>query len=257
MSKSKSLCFLIMASVLSSSPARASMPTSTKMENGSEIAVPRALYQPFFKDEGETDRYIGPFKVDKDPVTNEEFRSFVRENPEWKRTKIKRLFASPDYLSHWADDDSFPAEISNRPVTHVSWFAARKYCAARGKRLLTVAEWEYSSDASDPANVQLVLDWYGKPNGGLTDVASAKTNSRGLRGMHGLIWEWVEDYGSVIVQGDSRNSNDAKGALFCGAGSLRAKDPTQYATFMRFAHRSSLKANYVGSSLGFRCARDF
>jgi hypothetical protein len=36
---------------------------------------------------------------------------------------------------------------------------------------------------------------------------------------------------------------------------MKAKDPSQYATFMRIAYRSSLQANSVGGMLGFRCAR--
>jgi formylglycine-generating enzyme required for sulfatase activity len=44
--------------------------------------------------------------------------------------------------------------------------------------------------------------------------------------------------------------------LFCGAGSVGAKDPGNFAAFMRFGFRSSLRAGYTVHNLGFRCAKD-
>ncbi|MEK6555753.1 MAG: SUMF1/EgtB/PvdO family nonheme iron enzyme, partial [Bdellovibrionota bacterium] len=142
------------------------------------------------------------------------------------------------------------------PVTNVSWFVARKFCESSNKRLLTTAEWEYVSNAQDSAVLGTVLEWYGKTNDTLKPVTQAKANAFGIVGMHGLIWEWVEDYSSAIMANDSRSSNEISSAMFCGSGSLKAKDPSQYATFMRFAHRSSLKADSTGRNLGFRCVRN-
>lgn len=217
------------------------------------VAVPAGVYAPFFRDEGEKDRKIPALWVDRYPVTNREFAAFVREHPEWKKSRVKPLFARPGYLEHWTEDDAFPVGQTDRPVTNVSWFAARKFCESREQRLLTIAEWEYVSDARDPRNLALILEWYGK-NDALTDVRSAAINVFGVAGIHGLIWEWVEDFSAAIIAGDSRNSGENSKSMFCGGGALKAKDPAQYATFMRFAHRSSLKANSVGRTLGFRCA---
>lgn len=220
-----------------------------------DVRVPKGVYVPFFRDLGEVETEVGPLLVDRYPVTNEEFYSFVKGNPKWSKTAIPKIFSSAQYLNHWKSEKNLDPAIAQLPVTNLSWYAARAYCASRGRRLMTVAEWEYASDAQNPANLQMILDWYAKPASSLENVAKAKANKYGVRGMHGFIWEWVEDYSSVIIAGDSRDSNDTSKSLFCGAGSLRAKDPAQYATFMRFAHRSSLKANYVGESLGFRCAK--
>lgn len=220
-----------------------------------EISIPHGIYKPFFREEGERDREVGPLLFDKDAVSNEDFLQFVRARPEWRKSKVKPIFASGSYLEHWTADEAYPVSAAHQPVTNVSWFAARKYCEWKGKRLPTVAEWEFAADGASKKNVELILSWYEHTGEPLTDVSKTAANTYGLRGMHGNVWEWVEDFSSVIVQGDSRNSNDAAGQLFCGSGSLRAKDPTQYATFMRFAHRSSLKANYVGGTLGFRCVK--
>ena len=42
--------------------------------------------------------------------------------------------------------------------------------------------------------------------------------------------------------------------LFCAGGSVGATDVSNYAAYMRYAFRASLKANYAVANLGFRCA---
>jgi formylglycine-generating enzyme required for sulfatase activity len=59
-----------------------------------------------------------------------------------------------------------------------------------------------------------------------------------------------------MVTGESRADAGLERDLFCGAGSVGAKDASDYAAFMRLALRSSLRANNTTTALGFRCARD-
>jgi formylglycine-generating enzyme required for sulfatase activity len=226
-----------------------------KAESALEIYIKGGTYTPFFQDKNETDQQIEALWVDKFPVTNRDFLAFVKVHPEWRKSSRKMIFAGAGYLEHWQTDLVFSKEQTLLPATNVSWFAARKYCESFGKRLMTIAEWEYVSKAQDPAVLGLVLDWYGKTDDKLKPVTKVPANSFGIVGMHGLIWEWVEDFSSAIVAGDSRSSNETGAAMFCGSGSLKAKDPSQYATFMRFAYRSSLKADSTGRNLGFRCAK--
>jgi formylglycine-generating enzyme len=219
-----------------------------------EVQVRSGKYVPFFRDEGEKDQQIESLSIDLYPVTNADYLEFVRKNPEWQKSKVKSIFAGRGYLEHWPSDLKIPQAMRRQPVTGVSWFAARRYCESRGMRLLSTAEWEYAADSQAPENLALILDWYSKP-GMLASVSQGKTNTFGIKGMHGLVWEWVDDFSSAIVAGDSRSTNEISKSMFCGSGSLKAKDPSQYATFMRFAFRSSLKANSTGRNLGFRCAR--
>lgn len=223
---------------------------------GQEIFIDRATYQPFFREKGETDKVVGPLFADKTSVTNIEFLDFLKKHPQWSKSKIQPIFTDAFYLAKWSGDFEFNKEITHHPVVRVSWFVARKYCASLGKRLPTVAEWEYLSDAQNPDHLQLILDWYAQSGSELRPVGKRKKNKFGLYDMHGLIWELVEDFSSVILRGDSRGTNENSAANFCGAGSLNAKDPTEYATFMRYAFRSSLKGAYTSDNLGFRCVRD-
>ena len=81
-------------------------------------------------------------------------------------------------------------------------------------------------------------------------------NVQGVYDMHGLIWEWVEDFNASIMTGESRADVALDRNLFCGGGSASAADPGDYAAFMRYAFRGSLQAKYTIRNLGFRCAKE-
>lgn len=219
-----------------------------------QVVVPQRTYQPKFKEPGEEASSVGPLKVDETPVTNREFLEFVRAHPKYKKTAIPSLFADQNYLSHWESDESYPKEQADFPVVYVSWFAARHYCRWKGQRLPTIAEWEVMSDADSEVQEKSILEWYSKPNSQLREVGQAKGNRYGLKDMHGMIWEWVDNFSETIMSGDSRGGSSTE-SLFCGGAALKAKDPTEYAAFIRFAFRSSLNAQYTSQNLGFRCVK--
>jgi sulfatase modifying factor 1 len=64
----------------------------------------------------------------------------------------------------------------------------------------------------------------------------------------------VADFNSIIMAGDSRSNSAINRDLFCASGALAAIDKENYAAYMRYAFRGSLKAKYTVSNLGFRCA---
>lgn len=222
------------------------------------IKLPAGSYPPLYR--GDEPRILVPgFLLDKTPVTLKEFAEFVRMNPAWARSKVKRLFADTTYLSNWKGDFQIPSDQDPySPVTYVSWFAARAYCEAYGKRLPTVDEWEYAASLF-PADVDYkrkILDWYAEPSSKkLPKVGKGLANSYGVYDLHGLIWEWVEDFNSNLVTGDSRADSDLEQSMFCGAAALGAGDFEEYAAFIRYAFRGSLRASFALRNLGFRCAK--
>jgi formylglycine-generating enzyme required for sulfatase activity len=207
---------------------------------------------------------VSAFWLDATPVTNAQFAQFVRTAPRWQRSQIKRVFAEQAYLSHWASDTApGSTEAPDAPVTRVSWFAAKAYCAAQGKVLPTTDQWEYAAAASatamdgstDPVFLQTILDWYGKPNPAhLPSVGQGFRNGWGVYDLHGLVWEWTVDFNTAMTTGDPRDDGDLDRKLFCGAGASGASNFRDYAAFLRYGFRSSLKADYALGNLGFRCA---
>ena len=149
-------------------------------------------------------------------------------------------------------------------MINVSWFAAQAYCEAQGARLPTWHEWEYAAAADetrrdardDPAWRERILAWYSRPSSGPLPRAGLQApNAYGVQDLHGLVWEWIDDFSSLLVSGDNRNQGDADNAKFCGAGALSMDDRENYAVLMRVAMLSSLEARDTTANLGFRCAR--
>ncbi len=235
---------------------------------GSElVTVPAGIYRPLFSGENDLKEIpVSRFLMTTAPVTNGEFLDFVKANPQWRRSRVKRLFADENYLKHWAADADLGLRCdAAQPVTWVSWFAAKSYATWKGGHLPTTAEWELAAGigftqedgAKEPEFKLAVARWYGTPSPSVLAAAgSGKANLHGLRDLHGLVWEWTSDFNSAIVTGDARGDTGLERQLFCGAGSLGAKDPSNYPAFMRFGFRSSLKAAYTVHNLGFRYAKD-
>ena len=229
--------------------------------------LPDGLYRPLFRSEKDAKELpVKSFVLDLHPVTNAEFLEFVRANPRWRRAEVKRLFADENYLKHWAGDLELAAAVTtNTPVTWVSWFAAKSFAQWAGKRLPTTAEWEYAAAASptrpdganDPEFRKQLAAWHSSPAPErLPPVGTGRANYFGVHDLHGLVWEWVADFNAAMVTGDARGDSGLERQLFCGSGSQGAKDVSDYAAFMRFGFRSSLKADYTVHNLGFRCAKD-
>lgn len=228
------------------------------------VKIPAGKYTSFFAEPGVQALSVKSFYLDKNAVTNAEYLAFVKANPKWTKSKASKLYVDAGYLKHWKGDFDLGAnadKIKNSPVTNVSWFAANAYSKWKGKRLPTLKEWEYVGNipaANDKRPIEkIILDWYSKPSPAhLPPVGSTFINKFNVGDMHGLVWEWVSDFNSVIMAGDSRSSSAINRDLFCASGALGAVDKENYAAFMRFAFRGSLKAKYTVNNLGFRCARD-
>ncbi|HEY8051044.1 MAG TPA: SUMF1/EgtB/PvdO family nonheme iron enzyme, partial [Ramlibacter sp.] len=77
----------------------------------------------------------------------------------------------------------------------------------------------------------------------------------GVSDMHGLVWEWVDDFNALFIAGDSRTQGDPDIAKFCGSGALSIVNRESYAVVMRIALLSSLNATDGTGTLGFRCAQ--
>ena len=205
---------------------------------------------------------IAPFAMRSTPVTNGEFRRFVRAHPQWRRDRVASTFADAGYLQAWRTADA-PGDAGTeaQPVTQVSWFAAQAYCEAEGGRLPTWSEWEYAAAADatrrdargDPAWRARILGWYARPATGPLPKVGGKPNVYGVRDLHGVVWEWVDDFNALLVNEDSRSADDPDRLRFCGAGAIDLQERDNYAVLMRIALLSSLKASDSTGSLGFRC----
>ena len=240
-------------------------PSSSEASSHSqEMAdIPAGSYVPLYTKD-KTPRKVAAFRLDILSVTKRQFLEFVKKHPRWQRSKVTKLFADSSYLKDWKSDTD-PGNDLDSPVTNISWFAARAYAKHLGKRLPTVDEWEFVARAdstkkdatADEAYTAVILNWYAARSASpLPSPQTFSPNLYGVKALHGLIWEWNQDFNNAMVTGESRGDSGIERNLFCAGGALSATDVRNYAAFMRYAFRSSLKGNYTTSNLGFRCAKD-
>ncbi|EQA43814.1 sulfatase-modifying factor enzyme 1 [Leptospira broomii serovar Hurstbridge str. 5399] len=222
------------------------------------VKISAGFFLPFLTSEKEKPILVKEFLMDSDSVTNAEFAEFLEKNPAWKKGSAKSSFVDDMYLN---DFEEKRIKYPGYSVVNISWFAARAYCNWKGKRLPTTSEWERiaQSELNDKSKQQIlkkILDWYAEP-AKTVDSKSFKsyTDRYGVRDLFGNVWEWVEDFNSFSSSIFSDREGAARGS-FCASGTATVKDKTDYASFMRYAYRNSLKAKYSASNLGFRCAKN-
>lgn len=149
------------------------------------------------------------------------------------------------------------------PINCVDWRQAKIYCAAKGKRLPTEAQWEltarglqgrtYPWGEDKPASQ---LCWNGEGNEGEkgkrrstceVGVYIKDTTKEGVADLAGNVWEWVEDY---YCPYDKSKECDKKARVIRG-GSWNNENPSGVRGVHRY--RDEPGRRYV--VLGFRCAR--
>lgn len=205
---------------------------------------------------------VAGFDLMERPVSNAQYAAFLAAHPAWQRGRVPAVFASPGYLGHWSTADA-PGDALDpqAPVVHVNWHAASAYCRAHGARLPTFLEWEYAAAAdatrrdarSDRAwRIRHIDD--GTPRA-LDARPGAPANAWGVHGLHGAVWEWSEDFASLMGEGDRRGQDDGQVLRYCGATALSFNDRGDYGVVKRFVLLSALQPVATLGNLGFRCAR--
>jgi len=226
------------------------------------VLVKEGSFVPLYGATSKNTAIVKPFFIDIYPVTNSDYLSFIKKKSDLSKSKIKGIFADKSYLQYWKSDFDFGNANPKSPVTNVSWFAAKKYCECLGKRLPTMDEWEYVAMADEKKTDartrsefnKYILSWYEKSKTYENSIGKTYKNYWGVYDMHGLVWEWTADFNSIFLSGESRKDKSEDKNLFCGSASVNATDLMDYAAFMRYAFRGSLKAQYSTRNLGFRCA---
>ncbi|MFO0587302.1 MAG: bifunctional serine/threonine-protein kinase/formylglycine-generating enzyme family protein [Polyangiaceae bacterium] len=236
---------------------------------------------------------LSPFHIDEHEVQNIEFATWLRNirqmlevHPDdeshedrWVRERDKGLLLMDLYPGECGvayRDKQFSARpgFEHRPVVQVTWDGARLYCAARGKRLPTEAEWEYAARGA----ARRRFPWgdeaprcdgvfFGRtakapcsslPRGA-HDVGTAPQDRtpEGVFDLGGNVGEWVEDQfllahypscGTCVDPKVEEAGTPAEDLRVFRGGSWESTEISS-----RAATRSRWKRNEVMTGLGFRC----
>ncbi|MDZ7689623.1 MAG: formylglycine-generating enzyme family protein [Balneolaceae bacterium] len=245
----KTLALAAVVMVLSLASAAGAQPRQVLVPSGSFHSVmPEVEGKPI---------QVDTFYLDMTAVTNEQYAEFVADNKQWQRGEVPAVFANNQYLEHWKRNrPDYNSTGKNRPVTHVSWFAANAYCQWTGGRLPTLNEWEYSAQLMDFNSTEEIsqftatlMGWYSSVDTrNSAPVGSTGIETRqGVKDQFGLIMEWVQDFKPPVADDLS---------LDCGTvGRMQQLgNAYSYAASIRYITRMSYKATSTTAIMGFRCA---
>jgi serine/threonine-protein kinase len=246
--------------------AEPSLPTETPIpveirdnKNVSMLLVPAGEFTMGSDDTGDVgsrpaqEVYLDAFYIDKFEVTNEMYDACVyavecRRPQQGGSATRNTYFANPVY--------------ANFPVLYVDWKMANAYCAWRGARLPTEAEWEKAARGTDGRLYPWGND---EPDCNLAnhvgcvadttpvDQHEAGVSPYGVYGMAGNVWEWTSTlFRPYPYQADDgREDPDATGERIARGGSWHVFGGNS--GNVRVDTRMKLDPAYFGGYVGFRC----
>jgi formylglycine-generating enzyme required for sulfatase activity len=197
--------------------------------------------------------WLDAFYIDKNEVTNEEYRRCVRAR------RCRRSLADGDRRYNGP----------RQPVVSISWHDARAYCAfAGGKRLPTEAEWEKAARGTDERR----YPWGNELRRECVNLRDAEDGFRhtapvgsfpcgaspyGALDMAGNAWEWCEDWwdGGYYRVSPARNP---KGPPRSPRGRRCMRGGTwkyEVGFFVTTTNRSHTFPTKRTPWVGFRCAK--
>ncbi len=254
--------------------------------------------KPWYLDEAPKHRQmVKAFWLDKFELSNRQYREFVMANnyfiPNgWKEngyllSRDILSYASLERLRILATDlfkldldvssMEFDAlldalvehqqQLDNLPVTGVTWFHARDYCQAQGKRLPTEAEWEKAARGDDGREYPWGNDWDesrlndGSGEGWAHGVAPVGSYPNGVSpyGVHdmaGNVMEWTADWYQPYPGSEYKSDDFGETLRVVRGGGWGGLGHYVISHFYRGAYRFNLQSTYTFVDLGFRCAQD-
>jgi iron(II)-dependent oxidoreductase len=214
--------------------------------------------------------YVRDFWIERHKVTNAEFAAFLnargvasaegerRYDAEDGDARI-RLVPAAEQHAGWVAERGH----ERHPVVEVSWFGARDYCAWRGRRLPTEAEWEKAARGDDgrpypwgsgaPSATRAI---FGRPFNATapTPGRPAGRSPYGVEDLLGNLREWTATALRPYPYG-----NDDRRERFTGNGRVVVRgashdDPAEGLSVTR-RHSYDRRGAAAGHHhVGFRCA---
>lgn len=211
---------------------------------------------------------LKPFWIDRRPATNAGFAAFLQQLGGTTNSGGQHLFDWDDgdaqlrrVQGRWRADPGF----ERHPVVEATWYGARDYCGAQGKRLPTEAEREFAARgtrgrtypwgeaAPDATRARFSAGW-GKtlPVGSLPKGATPE----GVLDLAGNVHEWTSSIALPYPYraDDGREHADRVADRVTRGGAADTGPDTLRATWRGAS--VSRRATAGHHNIGFRCAKD-
>lgn len=242
-----------------------------KPERRDMVTVPAGPF-PMGRDDGPLDERpahavtLPQFAIDRLPVTNAQFAAFLNAVGSTNR-QGERLFDvdDPDARIHrrqgkWVADQGY----ESHPVVEMPWAGARDYCAWRGKRLPTEAEWEKAARGTDRRRYPWGNEAPDRSRARFgsaynetmpVDRSPAGASPYGALDMAGNAWEWVSSaYRAYPYQADDGREDLSAGPVRGTRGGGHDSSAEEITTTQRGRNLSRNPAS-GHHNIGFRCAK--
>jgi iron(II)-dependent oxidoreductase len=256
---------MLAAGVLLASAARANEPDMARIAGGTfTMGSERGL-----ADERPPHAVtVKSFWIDRRPVTNAEYAAFLQKLGSTSNARGQHLF-------DWDDGDARLHKVDGRwradpgfeqhPAIEMSWYGARDYCQAEGKRLPTEAEREFAArgpqgrtypwgnTAPDATRARYGIG-YGRtiPAGSLPAGATPE----GVLDLAGNVHEWTASIAQPYPYraADGREDADRVADRVTRGGAADTGLDTLRSTWRGAS--VSRRATAGHHNIGFRCAKD-
>ncbi len=227
--------------------------------------------------------YLESFFMDACPVTNQEFKEFIKACPVWQKESGVQRYMNMYYLYTWRKGLIYPKGKRNHPAVYMNWYAAAAYCNWRsredgfqecydedngfschlennGYRLPTEAEFEKAARGGLENHLYPWGNDIDKSKGNFdniigdtTEIASYDPNGYGLYDMGGNIAYWCQDwFDPERYKKDPELSPPIKGThrVYRGGSWGNAED------YQRVSCRFWMLPVNCNPDFGFRCVRN-
>ncbi len=197
---------------------------------------------------------IQPFFIDKYPVTNREFKTFI------DATQYRPLDLH-NFLKDWANG-SYRDGWADKPVTWVSLEDARAYAQWAGKRLPHEWEWQYAAQGTDGRLNPCGNSWdesrvphhehgHDLPGPAAVNAHPSGASPFGVMDLTGNVWQWTDEF----------VDEHTRAAILRGGGYYR---PAGSSWYFPSAYKLDEHGKYLlmapskdrSGVLGFRCVKE-
>jgi iron(II)-dependent oxidoreductase len=208
------------------------------------------------------------FWIDRRPVTNAEFAAFLQRIGGTSNARGQNLFDWDDRDARlrqrdgrWQADKGF----EQHPVIEASWYGARDYCIALGKRLPTEAEREFAARGAQArtypwgeAAPDKTRARYGTGYGQTVPVGSypAGATPEGVLDLAGNVHEWTSSIALPYPYraDDGREDPDHLADRVTRGGAADTGPQTLRSTWRGATVSRGARAGH--HNIGFRCAKN-
>jgi formylglycine-generating enzyme required for sulfatase activity len=220
---------------------------------------------------------VNPFQLEETEVSFAQYAAFLntlgpnrhRDGCDGQPCATSRAEDKNSNILFDGNAYTVPRVVSDLPAVDVTWYGAKAYCQALGRRLPTEAEWEFAARGADGRIYPWGNTW--DPALAKTSIPVSKTpgpaavytypngqSPFGIFNMGGNVAEWTNDWYSESYYTELASSTavDPRGPASGERKAVRGGSWDSKPFFARSVHRQSYPPELGGAWLGFRCAAD-